>query len=88
MAKRKKGREGRREEERKEKNEFWWFIDSSGYLWWAGGSRQHLNVLFVFDRARAVEGQRGGQRIQSQLCTGLCNEPNAGLKPTNREVVT
>ena len=39
-------------------------------------------------RARAREGQReGGQRIRGRLCADS-NEPSAGLKLRNREIMT
>ena len=47
-----------------------------------------LNVYFERERMQMGKGQReGGQRIQSGLFTDS-SEPDAGLQPTNHEIVT
>ena len=51
--------------------------------------------MFIFERERERASahmwgrgrERGGQRIQSRLCADR-GEPGAGLKPTNREIMT
>ena len=49
-----------------------------------------LFLMFIFERESVQEGwekERGGQRIQSRLCTDS-REPNAGLKLMNHEIMT
>ena len=45
--------------------------------------------MFIFERESVQEGwekERGGQRIQSRLCTDS-REPDAGFELTNREIM-
>ena len=40
------------------------------------------------ERERERERERGRHRIRSRLHPGSSTEPDAGLKPTNREIMT
>ena len=43
--------------------------------------------LFIFEGEQEVgEGQTGGQRIRSGLCTD-CRKPDAGLEPANHQIM-
>ena len=45
-----------------------------------------FQCLFIFERERAGEGQGGRHRIQNRL-RAVSLEPEAGLEPTDQEIV-
>ena len=51
-----------------------------------------LNVSLLFEREREHEQRRGGEgETESEAGSRLCavsTEPDAGLKPTDREIMT